>query len=372
MPSPPTSTSRCCSKELTKRIEGNDGLAKFLERQATKPPIGPIVIGSSRTPVGARVVLPPLEVGGVRVVGTLDFAWRTPAGIELLVYYGRRGQRRWANSAGSNSNGELFSARMLGLLAMTAVQIRRSTRVGSRCMSPEGRASICIRRSAARCSGRSAARDYLDRLVRDFLDPTCAEILPYSVVHGVQLERLRPGIRSGGLRQPRLWPAARRRGRRGGQDYKMRSLVELGEAGIQGCGRRLPKRSRDRFGPLLRAPERAQPVQREEVHDGDFDDEAFEMSDLIDIARPDPACDPRSLGRNRQDVHAIGRYDDAPAPAARSGLRLDQDPARHVHGEGDRRACKLIGCAASWRPRSTAVRRKPSFAQRALISTTRP
>ena len=48
-------------EELTDRIEGGGGLAKFLERQATKPAVGPILIGESRTPVGARRQFPALD-----------------------------------------------------------------------------------------------------------------------------------------------------------------------------------------------------------------------------------------------------------------------------------------------------------------------
>jgi exonuclease V gamma subunit len=249
-------------EELTARIEGPRGLAQFLEQQATKTPIGPIVIGSSQTPVGARRQLPPLEVGGARVVGTLDFAWQTPAGVELLVSYGRKLDRKL-----DRFDRELFLP-MLGLLAMAATDPSLDqTRFTLHVAREAGIDSFDI---GGPLFLPQAARGYLDRLVRDFLDPACAEILPFSLVHDSWL--LRRAFTQEDYGDPDY-------GRLLGEavdlagEYKMRWLVELDEAGFRiaddAC-----RKVRDRFGPLLRSLDA--PPARPEEPDADFDEEASE------------------------------------------------------------------------------------------------
>jgi len=82
---------------LEKRILGEQGLADFLHRRAGMKFCGPVVLGESFTPVGARLRLPALEIAlspvekqcslpaTVRLVGMLPLVWQSSEGFEALI-----------------------------------------------------------------------------------------------------------------------------------------------------------------------------------------------------------------------------------------------------------------------------------------------
>ena len=244
-------------EELTDRIEGGGGLAKFLERQATKPAIGPILIGESLTPVGARRQCPALDIGGVRVVGNLNFAWQTEDSLELLVTYGAK-----VDNFGRLDRALLGP--MLSLLAMTAADpsLDRS-RFTLHVARPSGIDTFEVGGPLFR---PAAAREYLGRLVRDFLDPASAELLPFAVVRSDwELRKAFVLEDHGNPDFPRLLAEAIDNG----SEWNFPELAELAHA-VCGVAEEAFKKVRDRFGPLQRALDAAAPQAEQRVdHDGE-------------------------------------------------------------------------------------------------------
>src|SRR5207302_3232260 len=69
-------------------IEGPDGLAPFLEARRDMEYCGPVLLGESVIPVGARKRFPALKLvapSEVRLVGSFPLAWRSAETFELLV-----------------------------------------------------------------------------------------------------------------------------------------------------------------------------------------------------------------------------------------------------------------------------------------------
>ncbi|HEX3315958.1 MAG TPA: hypothetical protein VHR72_13760, partial [Gemmataceae bacterium] len=245
-------------EELTYRIEGDGGLAKFLERQAKKPAIGPILIGESLTPVGARRQFPALELGGARVVGDLRFAWQTDAGVELLVSYGSE-----VDKFGRLDRALLGP--MLGLLAMTAADTSLD-RIGFT-LHVARKSGIDTFDVGGSLFRPAAAREYLGGLVRDFLDPACAELLPFAVVRSdFELRKAFVEEDHGNPDFPRLLVEAIANG----SEYTYPELTELAEAGFR-VAEEAFRKVRDRFGPLQRALDGVAP-QASEPHA--YDEEA--------------------------------------------------------------------------------------------------
>ena len=248
-------------EELTDRIEGSGGLARFLEQQAKKPAIGPILLGESLTPVGARRQFPALDLGGVRVVGDLRFAWQTESGLELLVSYGSE-----VDKFGRFDRALL--APMLGLLALTAADPSLE-----RCrftLHVARKSGIDTFDVGGPLFRPAAAQEYLGRLVRDFLDPACAELLPFAVLRSDwELRKAFVQDDYGNPDFPRLLTEAIDRE----SEYRYRELVELAEAGFH-VAEEATRKIRDRFGPLQRSLDA--PAQQASEHPVDHDEEAFE------------------------------------------------------------------------------------------------
>jgi exodeoxyribonuclease V gamma subunit len=247
--------------ELTARIEGGAGLARFLEQQATKTAIGPILLGESLTPVGARRRFPAVDVGAARVVGDLPFAWQTDSGLEILVTHGGDIDR-------FGKFDRKLLAPLLGLVALTATD--PSLDRGRFTMHVARPAGIDTFEVGGPLFKPAAARAYLDRLVRDFLDPACAELLPFSIVRTDW--ELRKSLFFEDYGNPdfaRILADVISRE----SDFRRQDLAELAEAGFHVAEDPLRK-IRDRFGPLQRSLEA--PTIRTEEQDVDLDEEAFE------------------------------------------------------------------------------------------------
>lgn len=180
---------------LEERIEGADGLAEFLHRRSAGDFVGPILIGESTAPIGARLHFPALtlEMGRnlygppqVRLVGSLRLAWRTPKSFEVLVLSNKKPDSSslqteiskyllepvlfWlALKAGKESiSGEPSSSQWLENLSL---RVHLSHQEGITCFTYRpGDASA------------DKARTYLTDLAADLLDPSSYDLLPLDVL----------------------------------------------------------------------------------------------------------------------------------------------------------------------------------------------
>jgi hypothetical protein len=71
---------------LHDRIAGPRGLAQFVRERAAMQFCGPVLLGESVTPIGARQSFPALALPDrVRLVGSEAFAWRSAEALDVLV-----------------------------------------------------------------------------------------------------------------------------------------------------------------------------------------------------------------------------------------------------------------------------------------------
>ena len=200
--------------DLRNRVEGPNGLLAFLGKQKGKPMVGPILIGESTTPIGARLRFPALvlplkrrrtnqTVVEARVVGSQAIAWDDGAALELLIL----------KTSGDNSKERLVQSvfePLLFLLALAAVDEGMSRRAFVlHSARAEGIRSVRI--PAGKITA-SVGRIYLTRRAEEYVDPSCADLLPFqllrekgelsSVLNGLEIDpndffmRLRTAIDS--------------------------------------------------------------------------------------------------------------------------------------------------------------------------------
>jgi exodeoxyribonuclease V gamma subunit len=192
--------------QLEERIEAEGGLAEFLRQRWNTVFCGPVLLGESATPVGARTRFPALtlpltgDAGTARLVGSLPLVWHGVDAIDVLVLTNRSSARVPAHAL-SNP----FLEPLLFFLALRASGEPRS--VSSRLRQPganasrlagEGLASWLEKRQfrihvmhregmvsfSYRPQDVSAkeARAYLTELVMDYLDRSSFDLLPFDLV----------------------------------------------------------------------------------------------------------------------------------------------------------------------------------------------
>ena len=86
----------CCERKIHERIHGANGLASFSRARLDDQFCGPILIGETLSPVGARLRFPALRLGlanqkdgsspaELRLVGYHSHVWRSRSAVEMLV-----------------------------------------------------------------------------------------------------------------------------------------------------------------------------------------------------------------------------------------------------------------------------------------------
>ena len=182
---------------LEKRILGEQGLADFLHRRAGMKFCGPVVLGESLTPVGARLRLPALEIAlspvekqyslpaTVRLVGMLPLVWRSSEGLEALVI---------TNAAKARVPADNLSKALLEPLLFFFAFVASAERQGDAAGSREWLSPASFRLHVAQEEGVTSftyraeditpdqARAYLTGLVEDFLNRGSFDLLPFDVV----------------------------------------------------------------------------------------------------------------------------------------------------------------------------------------------
>jgi hypothetical protein len=182
-------------RSLENRIMGESGLAGFLRQRQKRPFCGPVLMGESFAPMGARWRFPALELDlgataplfcppKVRLVGDLRLAWRTERTIEALVL---------THSDKNVSDTYLTKPMLQPLLFYFALLSGTSSApggpssrawVGDRTFHlhvahPQGVSTVKVGRNTV---DATRARAYLERLSSDFLDPGCFDMLPFELV----------------------------------------------------------------------------------------------------------------------------------------------------------------------------------------------
>lgn len=159
------------------------GLLEFIEEQASKTFCGPLLIGESETPLGARRRLPALTVplsrplgcypdNQARIIGSWPFVWMDDASLDLLVF-------SWNKFEPKHPLSRAIFESLLFVLSLTAAGEARGRSVNLNILDPGGVTPLALQDIAV---DARHAHDYLRDLATDFLDVECADQLPFDQI----------------------------------------------------------------------------------------------------------------------------------------------------------------------------------------------
>ena len=176
-------------RDLQERIHGQGQIATFLQQHAEMTFCGPVLLGESMTPLGARLRFPALRLRPghaaqeIRLVGWTPFAWQSSSRFEILIVTNSK-EIDGREIAVSMIEPALFHLAMLAnaepnadgvspqqWLAQREVVLHAAHRGGIQTWSyPPG--SITP----------TEASRYLAELARDFLDPAQFDLMPFDIL----------------------------------------------------------------------------------------------------------------------------------------------------------------------------------------------
>lgn len=175
---------------LAERIHGEGGLESFLRERANCTFCAPVLLGSSMTPLGARLRFPALhlQLGAdrhVRIMGSTALSWHSPSSFEILIlsnYNKIRGDKielamlepfllYVSLLANDQPNADGIASQ--NWLAQRSFLLHVAHPGGMQTWSyPAGDVS------------RAEAAEYVNALVRDFLIPDQYDLLPIELLTG--------------------------------------------------------------------------------------------------------------------------------------------------------------------------------------------
>jgi len=177
--------------ELEERIRGPHGLAEFVKRREAFENCGPILIGESVSPIGARTRFPAITLPlthnvplllpqQVRIIGSFTLAWRSPKTVELLVI----------NNSDKFKDTDLSRPMLEPLLFFLALQAGNDDAGASRAWVGKRALHLHVAHNRGVTTFSYGSRDinparaekYLRDLVADFLDPTAFDMLPFDLI----------------------------------------------------------------------------------------------------------------------------------------------------------------------------------------------
>ena len=180
---------------LEERINTAGGIADFLERRAADSFSGPILIGESLTPVGARWHFPALtlEIGPnlygpaeIRLVGSCRLAWRTRKAFEVLVLTNKKPDKKHLQTEISKYLLEpvlfwlaLRTGKEVGPDGISSSQWLKETPLRVHLVHQEGITAFTYQSGDI---SPQKARDYLTRLAVDLLTPHSFDLLPLEIL----------------------------------------------------------------------------------------------------------------------------------------------------------------------------------------------
>ncbi len=184
--------------DLRERIHGQGQLETFLRERIPGSFCGPVLLGESLTPVGARLRFPALslrisddESRLARLVGTSALAWQTPSRFELLVL------TTSSKIDGRKITDTMIEPTLLFLALLANTELASDGKPTSAWMHRRDffvhvahGDGVQTWQHAAGSITPAEATQYLTELTRDLLDPSQFDLLPLSLLLGSpELER---------------------------------------------------------------------------------------------------------------------------------------------------------------------------------------
>ncbi|MSQ94087.1 MAG: hypothetical protein EXR98_05970 [Gemmataceae bacterium] len=179
--------------ELQERIHGQGQMESFLRERAGMTFCGPVLLGESLTPMGARLRFPVLtfrlSLAGtdrdIRLVGWTNVAWQSPGRLEILIV-----------SAGKELDARQIHSSMLEPALLHLALLANAEPNGDGMSSQRWLAQREVTLHVAHSGGIATwthpagsitpteAMAYLMELTRDFLDPSQFDLLPLAILSG--------------------------------------------------------------------------------------------------------------------------------------------------------------------------------------------
>jgi exonuclease V gamma subunit len=180
-------------QELRQRIEGPRGLTTVLDALRGAAFCGPVLVGESISPVGAKRRFPAVEVSlndgnVIRLVGSLPLLWRSNDALDVLVI---------TNQSRINAD-QLNKPLLEPVLLYLAIKADRSVdALSARVWAGERRLRVHIAHAqgVAQCEfpadevTAEEARAYLATLAHDFLDAGTFDLLPFDLIAAKEILR---------------------------------------------------------------------------------------------------------------------------------------------------------------------------------------
>jgi exonuclease V gamma subunit len=270
---------------LEERINSTGGLADFLRQRSANSFAGPILLGESTAPVGARWHFPALtlEIGQnlygpaqVRLVGSCRLVWRTPKAFEILVLTNKKPTNKILQTEISKYFLEpvlfwlaLRTGKEIGQQGISSNQWLEELPLRVYLIHQEGIASFTYKPGDINLE---KARDYLIGLAMDLLHPNSFDLLPLEIL--ISCEDFRKAYQVDqreNLKEPEHFQRRlqdfldEEREKEGFSTYRWSALVDL--AGAKVPADALTK-VRRRFRILDRGPRRNRPREDSPVYPG--------------------------------------------------------------------------------------------------------
>lgn len=174
-------------RQFLGQAQGEHGLQAFLAERPPDSFQGPILLGASQTPIGARLRFAPLELrwreGDVerqaRVAGHFQYAWAAPGRLDLLCYTWKKYRLATNRLKKQALDPVLFCLTLLAHQDAAAQALVRDAAWHIHLVTGDG---ICRFVYPAGAISADEARAYLQRLAADCLGATDLELLPLELV----------------------------------------------------------------------------------------------------------------------------------------------------------------------------------------------
>jgi exodeoxyribonuclease V gamma subunit len=180
--------------DLQERIHGQGQIETFLREQAGQTFCGPVLLGESLTPLGAKMRFPALTLRAghelpadapheVRLLGSMPFAWHSPGRFEILIVTNSK------QIDGKEIHPSMIEPALFHLALLASAEPNADGMAAQRWLAQREfrlhvshQAGIQTWTYPANSITTAEALSYLASLTRDLLDPQQIDLLPFDLV----------------------------------------------------------------------------------------------------------------------------------------------------------------------------------------------
>jgi exonuclease V gamma subunit len=195
-------------RDLQERIRGLGQIEAFVRSHAEMTFCGPVLLGESVTPLGARLRFPALRLRPghelpadapreIRITGYTPYAWQAPGRFEMLVV------TNFKDIDGRELSSALFEPTLFHLALLASAEPNADGMCAQRLLAQREFMLHIAHRSGIQtwtypreCITSAEALHYFVELTRDYLDATRFDLLPFEVIGDKKNKELRAALRA--------------------------------------------------------------------------------------------------------------------------------------------------------------------------------